>query len=436
MKQIICGIDFGTSNSAVALADPERGSVTLAPVEDAHLTIPSTIFIGPTNNAHFGREAIHSYVARSPGRFMRSLKRILGTSLMKEGTSFGHKRLDFHDVLVCFVSNLRDKASAAAGSEVKHVVAGRPVHFVDGDSKADAEAEQQLRAVYTAAGFTGIQFQYEPIAAAFAHETRLDDREYLAFVIDIGGGTSDFAAVKLSGSSVTKQDRRKDILASAGIRIGGNDFDRILSLASVMPLLGKGSTHGAKSLPFPSGPFHDLSEWSRIQHMYTRGYRQKLEALMVEAHEPHLTRRLLTVVDAELGHALMAGVEETKIQLSSHEAATADLGFIENNLAAPVDRCFLEDKLAHKLANLNQAIEECLKKARIPATAIDLVVLTGGATSMPCLQAMAQSTFPNARVSDADRLSSVASGLAYSALKRYSGAHSGPRSIARTTRAS
>ena len=153
MKPVICGIDFGTSNSAVAIAGAEHGSVKLVPVEADQLTIPSTIFIGANNEAQFGRQAIQTYVARTPGRFMRSLKRVLGTSLMKEGTSFGHKRLSFHDVLTRFVTNLRERAEAAAGGAIHHVVAGRPVHFVDGDDKADAEAEQQLRAVFTAAGF-------------------------------------------------------------------------------------------------------------------------------------------------------------------------------------------------------------------------------------------------------------------------------------------
>jgi hypothetical chaperone protein len=346
---------------------------------------------------------------------------------MQEGTSFGTKRLSFHDVLTRFVTNLRERAEAAAGGPIKQVVAGRPVHFVDGDDKADAEAEQQLRAVFTAAGFDHIQFQYEPLAAAFAHEVRLEgDRDYLAFVVDIGGGTSDFAIVKLSGRSVAKPDRRKDILASAGIRVGGNDFDRILSLASVMPLLGKNTTHGPKELPFPAAPFHDLSEWSRIQHMYTRGYRQRLEALMVEAHEPQLVGRLLSVVDDELGHALMASVEETKIQLSTEPRAATDLSYIEEHLQAATDRTLFEEKLEHKLTDLARAMQNCLHLAQGRAEAIDLVVLTGGATSMPSIQALARETFPNASVSEGERLASVALGLAYSALKRHAGTQPQP----------
>jgi hypothetical chaperone protein len=167
--------------------------------------------------------------------------------------------------------------------------------------------------------------------------------------------------------------------------------------------------------------------------MYTRGYRQKLQALLVEAHEPKLVGRLLTVVDEELGHALMASVEETKIRLSEAESAVTDLSYIDEDLRAVTERTLLEDKVEHKMADLRRAMQGCLQAAQEPADAIDLVVLTGGATSMPAIQRLARETFPNASISEGERMASVALGLAYSALKRYAGGVSLPRTNARRT---
>ncbi|WP_201406899.1 Hsp70 family protein, partial [Mycobacterium intracellulare] len=118
---------------------------------------------------------------------------------------------------------------------------GRPVFFIDEDPKADQLAEDTLADIARDAGFDEIAFQYEPIAAAFDYEAGISGEE-LVLVADIGGGTSDFSLVRLSPDRAKRLDRRDDILANGGVHIGGTDFDRALSLASVMPLLGLNST--------------------------------------------------------------------------------------------------------------------------------------------------------------------------------------------------
>lgn len=223
---IACGIDFGTSNTTVAIANSLDEAIKMVPVEDHHVTIPSTIFFQSEQPVTlFGRQAIKAYVAREEeGRFMRSFKRVLGTSLMKEGTTISGRQTPFEQIIGPFIANVKNKAELLAGKEINAVVAGRPVHFVDGNEKADQAAQSQLKSIFAAAGFIEIRFQYEPIAAAFAHELNLGDAERLAVVMDIGGGTSDFTIMRLSGRSIQKTDRQDDILANAGVRIGGNDF--------------------------------------------------------------------------------------------------------------------------------------------------------------------------------------------------------------------
>jgi hypothetical chaperone protein len=421
-NEIACGIDFGTSNTTVAIASVSASDhpITLVPVEEEHLTIPSTIFFpAETHGIFFGRKAINAYVAREDGRFMRSFKRVLGTSLMKEGTIIGGRKTKFESIIGHFIEDIKNKAELFAGKEISNVVAGRPVHFVNGNDKADKEAEGQLEAIFTSAGFKNIRFQYEPIAAAFAHELTMGDKERLAIVMDIGGGTSDFTIMRLSGRYIKKPERQEDILANAGVRIGGNDFDRALSLKSFMPLLGMGSLWGSKGLTFPITPFFDLSELSKIQYMYTRKYKRDLSALISQSTNKVLTNRLLSIVEEEQGHALMSLIEETKIQLSLNEQAIADLDFIEAGLQVHSNRTQFEDSLYGSIENLQETINECVVMAGVKTDDVALVILTGGGTAIPIIQQIPRRLFPVAEISDGNRLSSVGFGLACDASRYY-----------------
>lgn len=417
---IACGIDFGTSNTTVAIAHGNDDQIILVPLEEEHLTIPSTIFFpAESPTAVFGRKAINAHVAQDEGRFMRSFKRVLGTSLMKEGTHISGRKTKFEHIIGHFIEDIKSKSESLADREIQNVVAGRPVHFVDGNDQADKEAESQLEAIFASAGFKNIRFQYEPIAAAFAHELTMGDTERLAVVMDIGGGTSDFTIMRLSGRYINKLDRQQDILANAGIRIGGNDFDRALSLKCFMPLLGLGSLWGAKGLGFPITPFFDLSELSKIQYMYTQKYKRDLKELVSQSNDKTLTHRLLSIVEEEQGHTLMAAVEEAKIQLSSSEQTTADLSFIEADLQADIERTQFEDSLYGNIESIQKTINDCITAAGVKADDVALVILTGGGTAIPLIQKITRRIFPQAEISDGNRLSSVGFGLACDARRYY-----------------
>lgn len=210
MRKISCGIDFGTSNSSVAIAD--QNNISLVPVEGAQVTIPSAVFFLKENNLpHYGRAAVNLFFDRQDGRFMRSLKRVLGTSLMKYGTVVNGRSMKFEHIIASFLKNLKDKSNAFSGCEIENVVMGRPVHFVDNDNEADNRAQEELKQIAQLIGFKNIDFQFEPIAAAFAHETKIIG-EKLAIVADLGGGTSDFSVIKLSKKYISKVDRSSDIL--------------------------------------------------------------------------------------------------------------------------------------------------------------------------------------------------------------------------------
>ena len=180
-----------------------------------------------------------------------------------------------------------------------------------------------------------------------------------------------------------------------------------------------GSLWGAKGLDFPLTPFFDLAELSKIQCMYTRKYKRDLNALISQSTNKTLTQRLQFIVEEELGHSLMACVEDSKINLSSSEQTLADLSFIETGLHSECSRRQFEDSLYGNVLSIIETINACVLQAGINAEAIGLVILTGGGTAMPIIQSLTRQLFPQAEIADGNRLSSVGFGLACDARRYY-----------------
>jgi len=417
MTTLSCGIDFGTSNSSIAI--DSKGEISLVPVENASVTIPSAIFFQQRDNkAYYGRKAISLFFEREPGRFMRSLKRVLGTSLMSQGTMVNGTSMNFTTIIAAFLTQLKEKADEVAGQEIESVVMGRPVHFVDNNPAADAQAQVELNAIAQRVGFKHIEFQFEPIAAAFAHEARLTT-EKLAIVADLGGGTSDFTVIKLSNKSIHKTDRSSDILANTGVRIGGNDFDKDLSLAAIMPELGYRSTYGDKGLDVPLKPYHDLAEWSKVNFLYTPRLIMQMKQLLHQSHDKTRFSRLVKVLQDETGHTLLAEAEGTKIALTDHEVHKATLDFIEAGFFIPVERNVFEEAIREEVEKISASARQCLLEAGISNEAIELVILTGGSTEVRSIQAEFKRLFPKAAIADENKLSSVGLGLAYDSRNKF-----------------
>ncbi len=415
---VFCGIDFGTSNSSLAVAN--QNDVFLVPVENDNQTIPSAMFFArKDNHAYFGREATERFLTRQPGRLMRSLKRVLGSSAMRQGTMVNGELMKFDQIIAAFLDQMKRKAEADCGTELRHVVMGRPVHFVDNDAAADQRAENELKQIAQNLGFEHVGFQFEPIAAAFAHEARVSG-EKLAMVVDLGGGTSDFTIIRLSQENATKHDRNEDILANTGVRLGGNDFDRDLSLAEMMPELGFRSKYGTKNLEVPSYHYFDLSEWSKVNFLYTNRILFQAKQLLRETHDPVRYGRLINVLEQETGHAVLAETEKIKIGLASSESFAATLGFIDQDLRIDVARKDFDAAIITKTERIVQSARECLQAAGVTPESIGLVIMTGGSTEIPLIQQHFRQLFPAAEWSEENKLSSVGLGLAYDARNRFS----------------
>lgn len=319
-----CGLDFGTSNSTVGWLRPHQP--VLLPLEDGKTTLPSVIFFHAEDPlVSYGRAALGDYLAGYEGRLMRSLKSLLGTSMMDDSTEVMGQAMPFRQLLAHFIGELKRRAEQAAGTTFTKAVLGRPVFFIDEDPKADQLAEDTLGEIARAAGFQDIAFQYEPIAAAFDYEAGISGEE-LVMVADIGGGTSDFSLVRLSPDRAKKLDRKADILANGGVHIGGTDFDRALSLASAMPLLGLGlGSQLRNGKEMPSSQYFDLASWHTINLLYTRKAWSLVMDNYRDAAETEKLDRLIRLIKDRAGHWLAIQVEAAKIALSEEEKTWVDL---------------------------------------------------------------------------------------------------------------
>lgn len=408
-----CGIDFGTSNSTVSLAG--EGAARLIALEEGALTLPSAVFWPNDGPLSFGRAAIATYVEGDEGRLMRGLKSTLGLSLIDERTAVGGRAVTFREVLTRFFKHLRSRLDAEMPGVTK-VILGRPVHFVDGDSAADAAAEAALGAIAKTCGFAEVGFQFEPIAAALRYEETVQAEE-IVLIVDIGGGTSDVSLVRVSPTRAKAADRAADVLGNGGIRLGGTDFDRSLSLAEVMPHLGHGSTLSQGKTLLPNHYFLDLATWHRINSLYAPRKLVEIKGLMADADRPDLVGRLVQVTETRAGHALAMEVEAAKITLSSAEAARLMLKPICGGPNPMALRSRFEDVLAPGLARIAALIAEVLAQAE--TTQVGTVFLTGGSSDLPALRALVTHLLPGVAISTGDMLGSVGAGLALEARRRF-----------------
>lgn len=411
-----CGLDFGTSNTT--LGTLVGGAPILAGLEAGHATIPSAIFYERDGAVLIGRKAIEAYVEGAPGRLMRSLKSVLGTALIDETTKVGRERASFRDVIAYYLRVVKRRAEQAVGHELRYVVHGRPVHFIDNAPEADRRAEQTLRDIAREIGFEEVTFQFEPIAAALDYERGIS-QEQIALIADIGGGTSDFSIVRLSPERHRKTDRKLDILANDGVRIGGTDFDRQLSLGVIMPLLGYGSEMKRAGLNAPSSYFHDLATWSSINSVYDQKVMTQVRQVRYEAAQPELFDRLVRVIEEQRGHTLAMEVEDAKISLSDNRQTEVSLDWVEPSLGVAIKRSDLVNHTGQLAMRIAARIETCLEQARLTSEDIDVIFLTGGSVQLAHVRSAIVKMIPAARVIEGDTFGAVGKGLTIEAAQRY-----------------
>ncbi len=421
MPHAYCAIDFGTSNSAIALPDAAH-RVSLVEVEPGQRTMPTAVFytlegVGPHEDPRrlYGRQALAAYVEGHEGRLMRSMKSVLGSSLVDQSTDVGGGRsVRFLDVIAGYLRHLKSLAEAQAGEPLTRAVLGRPVYFVDDEPERDAQAQAALEQAARQVGFSEVSFQYEPIAAALDFEATVD-HEQLVLVADIGGGTSDFSLVRVGPERAKRVDRACDILANHGVHIAGTDFDRHVELAAILPLAGfKARGPAPAEREVPSKVYFDLATWHLINTVYTPARVMELRRMRTFYADAELHARLMAIVEHKLGHALMAKAEAAKIAVADgreDDVVRIDLDEIEPGLDALLAEPQALGAIEADLERIVQAGLETVRMAGVSPEKVEAVYLTGGSTGLAPLAHRIAAPFTRARTVRGDRLASVAQGL-------------------------
>lgn len=402
------GLDFGTSNSSMGFI--KNGAIKLASFGNRSY-IPSSIFFEfDEEHPFFGEEAKKSYIDGKEGRMIWSPKNALGTNLIHDKTQIKDKRISFKDIISLIINNIKNKCEREAAQIFTNIVVGRPVFYNDEDKKLDQDAEDAMREILKGLGFKNILFEYEPIAAA-AHYEQSIDNEQIALIVDMGGGTSDFTVAKLRKNAPPSDNK---ILSIGGVHIAGTNFDKSLSLNSLMPELGLNSPYktleGNWSL-IPPTLHRDLATWHKIGFCYNKKNIQYVKGKIYGSKEPHKLQRLLETLEHRLGHGLAMAVEKAKIELSSNQFATIQI----NNLSSPIDSKISEPDLSEAIAadveKILSAMKTTIADAQITKSSINAVFMTGGASLVPLVRHNILSYLPEAQLIDGDKFGSVAAGL-------------------------
>lgn len=405
------GIDFGTSNTAAGVM--AAGRPHLIEVERGRTTLPTSVFFDhDRRQTVYGSAANAALIDGREGRFMRALKSVLGTPLMRERRQIAHERLTLIEVVARFLQMIRERAEAATGDTYDRALSGRPVRFHSADAARNAQAEVDLRDAYHLAGFADVQFMYEPEAAALASGPL--GKGELGLVVDIGGGTSDFSVFERNGAATR-------IIASHGVRVGGTDFDRAISIAHVMPLLGRGAdvrnALGSGTHVAPNAIFNDLATWQKIAFVYTPDNRRMVADFAKLGVDPVLFGRLHTVLDMELGHDIAFAVEAGKIRLNAPDVMDAgiDLRVIEPALWAKLTKAQMADVLADHAAQISDCARQTLEMAGVAPDRIAKLVFVGGSSLLHVVEGAMVAMFPGAALERAEAFTAVADGLAMAA---------------------
>ena len=421
------GLDFGTTNSALAVARAHGGAelVRFATREGPSSTFRSVLFFDPTDRdprvgvrAHAGPKALEHYRdAQSPGRLIQSLKSYLATDLLRATTVY-ERSYTLEELIALILRGIRAQCGDALGaptSVVRGLVVGRPVRFSHAESAADEQrALDRLRSSLALAGIEDVTFEYEPVGAAYFYESRLDHDE-LVLIGDFGGGTSDFCLVRV-GPGARRDPSARRILGTEGVGLAGDVFDGEVVDAVISPRLGKGSTYRSyldgKDIPVPAWLYERVRRWHHLSFLRSRETLRFLKEMRDQCPDPRALAALLHLVEDDLGFDLHRAVEGTKVRLSREDRV--DLRFVDDPVAidVPVSRADFERWIAGDLARLSACVDRLLAHTGVKAADVDRVFLTGGTSMVPAVRQLFVDRFGEARLRAGDELTSVASGLA------------------------
>ena len=421
----VAGIDFGTTNSSVALdtgnSKVELTSFSFAGTET--LSSRSVIYFeqvkapGGMKRTHglSGTAAIERYLeSDEKGRLIQSLKSHL-TSRTLTGTEVFGRRHRLEELISRILGDLRKHAEKQFDRPIRNAVVGRPVRFVGAETNDDDEfAVGRLREAFQIAGFEHVDFELEPVAAAYSYESTLDHDE-LILIGDFGGGTSDFSLLRVGPNARKLSDGKRDLLGYSGVGLAGDAFDARIVRKLVSPALGSNSEARSLNKILPAVPawiYANLERWHYLSFLRTNNVREILKSARIRALEPEKIEALIAIVNQDLGYQLHQAVQRVKFSLSQHESA--EFRFYDGglDLRIPVTRREFETWIADDLKAIEGAVDSLLRSAGMHPRDMDRVFLTGGSSFVPAVRRIFTSRFGKERIRGGHEFTSVAHGLA------------------------
>jgi len=418
------GVDFGTTNSAVAFVNgSDRAELAMFPSADGpRATFPSVLYFEPKSSSLAGAAAIERYLSsETKGRFIQSLKAYLADRTF-EGTGIGSQHYTLEKLIALIGRHMGDRLGFQTWPAPRRIVLGRPVHFsIPRDPDLDAFAANRLLTAVHLAGFDEIVFEYEPVAAAYAYEARLDHDERI-LIGDFGGGTSDFTIVAV-GPGVRRRGRRaSDILGTDGVALAGDAFDKRIIRHLVAPRLGMGGEYLSppdKFLPIPSWPYERLERWHYLSFLKSPQTLEMLERVRRTASTPERIEAFLLLIRHELGYQLHEAVRETKFALSTADETEFVFASGPVTIRRKVTRADFERWIGEELTAMSACVDRLMAASGLSFDDIDRVFLTGGSSFVPAVRRIFSERFGPEKVTGGEELTSVATGLALRAREQW-----------------
>lgn len=415
MHDTVYGLDFGTSNSAVAILENDK-PIILPIGLGGELSMPSLLFFSDRRHVAIGDRAVSEYVESGmKGRLLQSIKSFVPHPSFSGTVIFGHGHYGIEDLLALIIREVKRRADVIVGHDVKRVVMGKPAFFSH-NPKEDSLAESRLHEAAIRAGFAEIRFQQEPVAAAYCYEATLS-RSELVFVVDIGGGTSDVTVISLSPERKHALDRAQDILAVDNVYVGGDNFDSEVMRHKLLDYFGASIKYfnGRQWLTMPAHMMRNICQWRTIPLLRERRTKEFLSKLLVTADDKEAIRRLSSLINNDLGFALFRSIEQAKCDLSCRDESSVVFAHEPDiRINEPITRAQFNTAISDELSRIDSCINDTLAAVGVSPSKIDAAFLTGGGSQTLAIRELLTERFGASKIKTGDSFLSVAAGLALS----------------------
>lgn len=464
MAKSFCGIDFGTTNSSVALSDGERVRVLqLDPSNDSPGLLPSLLYIAREGDRVVGRAAANMFIDRnidrevvvkqvdlgvhisgyvggegdntygtvqrkdsfdfteavtaramvevnSPGRLFQSLKTSLRLRAFKGTEVFGtHYQIE--ELTAMILRKMKRAADEAAGEPMEAVVLGRPVRFSK-DEEEDRVAQRRLETAARLAGFKDVVFFYEPVAACVDYAITAEHQQRL-MVVDIGGGTFDVCIMEFGDHrDAATRLAESEILSVTGVPVAGDAIDREITRIKTFPCFGSQSRYGPSVLPVPQYLYNTILDWQNLYKLNTEETINWLIAMQVSSDQPKAIQALRALIQRNYGYLLAREVEAAKKRLSFEPETHITLRQDEIQIDEPIERSEFAGIIKEMLGEMLRTLQEAERIAGLKPHDIDYVLTTGGTSLIPAVREMLADRYGADRLRQRDTFTSVAAGLA------------------------